>query len=97
MGEDFKASIVVIGGGASGLAAAVAAAELGAKDVIMLEARKGVGGNGNFVLGMFAAGSKIQEYHGIECRKEVVFKEQMHYHHWKTDNEILAYCSQQNG
>ncbi len=89
MSGNMKANLVIVGGGAAGLTAAVAAAEAGVKNIIILESRKGIGGNGNFVLGMFAADSKIQNFLGIECRKDDVFKEQMHYHHWKTDPRLL--------
>ena len=51
--EVLKADLVIVGAGAAGLTAAVAAAEEGVKNIVVLEARKGVGGNGNFVLGCF--------------------------------------------
>lgn len=58
--EEYTADIVVVGGGMSGLSAAVQASELGAK-VILLEANSFMGGNGNGTEGIFAAKSKYQE------------------------------------
>ena len=89
MTENHKADLAIIGGGAAGLTAAAAAAEKGVKDIIVLESRKGVGGNANFVFGMFAAESHIQKFYGIECRRDMVFKEMMHYNHWKNNPRLL--------
>ena len=83
--EDFRANIVVAGGGAAGLAAAVAAAEMGAKDVVVLEARKMTGGNGAMILGCMGIESRIQKYLGIRCSRDDVFKGLMTYSKWKGD------------
>ena len=56
--------VVVVGAGASGVAAAVQAAQLGAK-VVLLEKQDIVGGNGVGTEGLFAVGSKMQEEAGI--------------------------------
>lgn len=50
-GMELKTEILIIGGGASGMAAAVAAAEMGAK-VTVAEANAAVGGNGLFPRGI---------------------------------------------
>ena len=61
-----KADIVVVGGGGSGLAAAVRAAELGSR-VILLEKDKRLGGTTRFSLGAFAASnSSLQRQAGIQ-------------------------------
>ena len=49
---ELKTEILIIGGGASGMAAAVAAAEMGA-EVTVAEANAAVGGNGLFPRGIF--------------------------------------------
>ena len=68
--------IVVVGAGASGVSAAVQAAQLGAK-VVLLEKQDIVGGNGIGTEGLFAVGSKMQEDAGISIAfKDVVSKEQ---------------------
>ena len=55
---ELKTEILIIGGGASGMAAAVAAAEMGA-DVMVVEANAAVGGNGLFPRGIFGVDSKV--------------------------------------
>ena len=95
--EVLQADLVIVGAGAAGLTAAVAAAEEGVKNVVLLEARKGVGGNGNFVLGCFAAESKTQHFYGIECRRDTVFKMLMRYHHWKTNPRLVRNLVDKSG
>jgi fumarate reductase flavoprotein subunit len=65
--ETMTADVVVVGGGNSGLAATVQAAELGAK-VILLESQEKTGGNGQATEGIFAAGSKMQKDAGIDIK-----------------------------
>jgi fumarate reductase flavoprotein subunit len=52
--EEFSADVVVIGGGAGGLPAAVTAAEAGAKKVTILEWNRILGGTGRIPAGFFA-------------------------------------------
>lgn len=63
--EEIDTDIVVVGAGISGLAAAVQAAELGAK-VVQLECQAVPGGNGRGTEGVFAVGSRRQQEQGIE-------------------------------
>ena len=58
--ETLTADIVVVGAGASGTAAAVTAAEAGAK-VIVLEKGPAVGGAGKLASGLFAVESSMQK------------------------------------
>ena len=58
--ETIKTQIAVIGGGAAGLCAAVAAAEKGA-DIILLEKHSKLGGNSAMAFGPFAAESPAQK------------------------------------
>src|SRR5208282_5106400 len=95
--ENISTDLVIVGAGAAGLTAAVAAAEAGLNNIIMLEYRKGVGGNGNFVLGCFAADSKVQGFYGIECHKDDVFKMFMRYHHWKTNPRLVRNLVNKSG
>ena len=60
-------NIVIVGAGASGVSAAVQAAQLGAK-VVLLEKQDVVGGTGIGTEGLFAVGSKMQEEAGISTR-----------------------------
>ncbi len=54
-----KYDIAIVGGGASGMAAAIAAAENGAS-VMVIEANPKVGGNGIFPMGIYGVDSPVQ-------------------------------------
>lgn len=70
-----SADIVVVGGGMSGLAAAVAASAEG-NSVIVLEATAALGGNGLGTEGVFGCGSSLQKSQGIEFTfSEIIAKE----------------------
>ena len=83
----YNTDVAVIGSG-GGLAAAVAAAERGAK-VIVLEKRKVFGGNTAMARALFAAESPIQRRLRIDARKEDLFKASMSFSHWKINPEII--------
>src|SRR6476661_2103823 len=73
---DHTADVVVIGGGATGIPAAIAAREAGSS-VILIEAQPHVGGHarvsgGNVPLG---GGTSIQKKYGIEDSPDLVFKD----------------------
>ncbi len=76
--------IIIIGGGAAGLSAAVTAAEMGAR-VRVLERLAKTGGNGQFAEGVFGAGSRLQRRLNIDAEPARLFKEAMEYSHWKAD------------
>ena len=61
--ETMDVDIVVVGGGASGVAATVQAAELGA-NTLLLEKNSKCGGNGQLTEGMFALNSQMQKDQG---------------------------------
>jgi fumarate reductase flavoprotein subunit len=86
--ESLETQIVVIGGGGTGLAAAVAGAEKGAK-VILLEKRKAAGGNTALARGIFAAESPVQKRMKIDAERDKLFKIAMSYSHWKVDPKIV--------
>jgi fumarate reductase flavoprotein subunit len=82
-----EADLVVIGGGAGGLAAALVAVESGVKNVILLEKRFVTGGNASMAGGfIFGAGSKLQKEAGVEISPDEVFKETMSFHHYDRIN-----------
>ncbi|HVA12728.1 MAG TPA: FAD-dependent oxidoreductase [Stellaceae bacterium] len=71
-----EADVVVVGSGATGLPAAIAAREAGAS-VLLVEAEADIGGHaivsgGNVPLG---GGTSIQKKHGIEDTPDLVFKD----------------------
>ncbi|MDR0501290.1 MAG: FAD-dependent oxidoreductase [Coriobacteriales bacterium] len=62
--KTYDTDLLIIGGGGSGLACAVQAA-LNKTDFILIEKNSILGGNANFVEGMFAIGSQFQKQQGI--------------------------------
>ncbi|QSX33862.1 FAD-binding protein [Shewanella avicenniae] len=81
--------VVVVGAGASGMAASVQAAQLGAK-VVTLEKQAKNGGTGNFAEGIFACESSMQHRQGIIVTKEQAFKTIMDYSHWKANAPLVS-------
>lgn len=74
--ETIETDIVVVGGGISGLAAAVQAAQL-QKDVVLVECTGILGGNGAGTEGIFAVNSHLQQEQGISITlAEVIAHEQ---------------------
>lgn len=82
------ADIVIVGQGAAGTAAALAAAEGGAK-VVALEKKGLPGGTGNFSEGIFAVGTKMQRDHYIDLTKDQTFKKIMAYGHWRSNARLV--------
>ncbi len=80
--------ILIIGGGAAGLSAAVTAAEAGAA-VTVLEGRKYPGGNGRYAEGVFAAGSRLQRRLNIDADPEVLFRQAMEFSHWRSNARLV--------
>jgi fumarate reductase flavoprotein subunit len=85
---DLETEIAIVGGGGSGLAAAVAATEMGAK-VIVLERRRSIGGNTALAGGIFAAESHLQRRMRLDVRRDACFKEAMDYAHNKINPRII--------
>lgn len=86
--ELLKTEIAIIGGGGAGLAAAVQAAENGAK-VTVLEKRHAVGGNTAMAHGFFAAESPVQKRMMIDAPRDELFKLAMDYHHWAVNPRLV--------
>lgn len=80
--------ILIIGGGAAGLSAAVTAAEAGAR-VTILEKRKYLGGNGRYAEGVFGAGSRLQKRNNIDAQPEELFRQAMEFSHWRADARLV--------
>jgi fumarate reductase flavoprotein subunit len=86
---ELKADVVIIGGGASGLSAAVSAAEAGAKNVIVLEKAKTTGGNGMVSAGFFAVESPTQKRLGVNVTRDEMFQRFMAFTQWKSDPKLV--------
>jgi fumarate reductase flavoprotein subunit len=86
--EELQADLVVIGGGGAGMIAAVAAAEKGAKNTIVLEARDVAGGNSVYSISMFSLESPGQGPAGTNVQKDELFKNVMDFAHWQTNPRV---------
>ncbi len=87
--ESLKSTdMVVIGSGGTGLAAALTAAEGGAK-VILFEKKRSLGGSTNFFEGTFAVESHMQREQYITYSRDEAFKAIMEYSHWKANARIV--------
>lgn len=81
-------NILIMGGGAAGLSAAVTAAEAGAH-VTVLEKRKYLCGNGRYAEGVFGAGSRLQKRNNIDADPEKLFRQAMEYSHWRANARLV--------
>jgi fumarate reductase flavoprotein subunit len=80
-----KADLVIIGSG-GGLAAAVASAEAGVGNIILLEKQAVLGGNTRLAGGFFACESPVQKRANIVTSKDEYFKIAMKWDHWNRVN-----------
>lgn len=89
MEQTMNCAVAVVGGGASGLCAALAAAEAGASTVVLLEKSKALGGKGNSAQGMYALGSRLQRQAGVSCDPEYELRDIMHMTSYLCDGVLL--------
>ena len=94
--ETKECDICVVGGGISGLAAAVQAAESGAR-VICIEAGEDTGGNGTGVEGSFAHGSPLQKEQGIEFGFQQLLAQEMAATQYRVDGRLWKDLYQNSG
>jgi fumarate reductase flavoprotein subunit len=83
-----ETDVIVIGSGAAGLAAALTAAEGGAR-VIVFEKERSLGGSSNFFKGTFAVESEMQRAKYVTYSRDQAFRNFMEYSHWKA-NALLV-------
>jgi fumarate reductase flavoprotein subunit len=89
MGEvPIEADVVVVGSGVSGFAAALEAAQGGAK-VAVFEKQPSVGGTSNFFEGIFAVGSAMQKEKYIAYSPDQAFRNFMEYNHWRVNARLV--------
>lgn len=91
MNWDFD--VIVIGSGAAGLSAAVAAADTGAR-VLVCEGDTRVGGSSRLSGGHFyAAGTSVQKQAGIDDTADAMFEHYMTLNQWLVDPAVVRkYC-----
>ena len=87
--ENLQADVVIVGGGGSGMVAAVSAAENGAGNVIVLEKAAHTGGNAFLAVAMFAVESPVQKRLGFKTSREQFFKEAMAAAKWTINPEVV--------
>ena len=80
--EQMETDLLVIGGGGSGLAASLTAAENGISNIVVLEKRGALGGNTARATGLFACESPAQARDKVIADKDELFKKAMHWAHW---------------
>ena len=89
--------VVVVGSGAAGLAAALAAAQDGAS-VLVAESEGIVGGSSRLSGGlMMGAGTRYQRAIGIEDSPEALFHDYMTLNQWKVESAVVERLTQRAG
>ena len=83
-----ETDVVVVGSGASGLSAALEAAQAGAR-VIVFEKQSSLGGTSNFFEGVFAVGSAMQKEKYIAYTSDQAFRNFVEYNHWRVDARLV--------
>jgi fumarate reductase flavoprotein subunit len=86
--NNITTDIAIIGAGGAGLAAAVEAADNGAR-VVLLEKRRAAGGNSMFAEGLFAAESPTQKRLKIEAQRDDLFKIAMEFAHFTINPRLI--------
>ena len=91
MTEDsqLQTHLIVIGAGGAGLAAALAAAEEGCKDVIVIEKTAAPGGNTALGGGLFAVESPLHKAEGIATSRDDTYRSATQWAHWKNDPRVV--------
>jgi fumarate reductase flavoprotein subunit len=86
--ENKTVDLAVIGSGVAGMAAAVTAAEGGAR-VVVFEKQRSVGGTSNFFSGMFAVETARQRENYITYGRDEAFRNIMEYSHWRANARLV--------
>jgi fumarate reductase flavoprotein subunit len=87
--DNISGDIVVIGAGGAGLAAAVSAAEHGAKNIIVLEKTNKPGGNSLKIGCFFAVNSPLQKRMGIHVSEETAFHDKIAHCNWRVNARLI--------
>jgi fumarate reductase flavoprotein subunit len=87
-GNNGQTDVVVIGSGVTGVAAAITAAEGGAK-VIVFEKQRSLGGTSNFFSGLFAVETERQRSLYITYSRDEAFRNIMEFSHWRANPRLV--------
>jgi fumarate reductase flavoprotein subunit len=90
--DTLKAEIIIIGAGGAGLAAAVAAAEKGAKNIVILEAGNKAGGNAIYApaVGYGMARPTDKKHPDPQAQRDEQFLNTMQFTHWRTNARVVS-------
>lgn len=86
--KKMEADVVIVGGGMSGISAAVAAAEKDAS-VIVLEKGHTTGGAAGMGMGLFAVESRYQKEQMVDLSLAEAYETFMDYTHWRVDGRLV--------
>ncbi len=95
--QNLQADIVIIGGGGSGLTAAVAALGNSAEKIIILEKNGKLGGNAVNPSGIFAVNTDLQMRLGMDAYTDDAFRKAMDYAHWKVNGRLIRALVEKSG
>ncbi|WP_258360445.1 FAD-dependent oxidoreductase [Moorella sulfitireducens] len=94
--ENLSCDLVIIGGGGSGLVAAVRAREMGVKDVVVLEKASRTGGNAWLAVVMFGLGFTSDKPADLQASIDDAFKTTMESGNWLIDARIVRTYLEKN-
>lgn len=94
--EEITTEIVVVGGGASGTAAGLQAAQNGA-DVVVVEMTSSPAGQATLAGGLFATDSSLQEEAGVESDDEWVYDQFVDTSNYQANGSLISKIIQMSG
>ncbi len=94
--EEISTQVVVVGGGASGTAAGLQAAQSGS-DVIVVEMTAAPAGQATLAGGLFATDSSLQEEAGVETDNKWIYDQFMETGNYQVNSGLLSKIIQMSG
>lgn len=94
---DRVVDVLVVGGAGGGLAAAIGAKENGAKDVLLVEKQKHLGGTTVVSTGIFGVESPTQKRLGIHLTADECYKDFMKVNNWQVDAQLVRNYINESG